>query len=174
MLLWQIIETVLIIISGVILHFLYEWTGKNKFVATFSAVNESTWEHLKLAFFPILLFGIVDFIFVRPYANNVVFATIIALFTSITIITVLFYVYLGVIGKNIDVINISIFVIAVIIAKYIAYRIMLMPNFENIYYILLSTYFIYLTTFCFAIFTFAPPKINLFRDPIRGKYGIEK
>ena len=84
----------------------------------------------------------------------------------------LFYVYLGVLGKNIDVLNISIFVIAVIIAKYIAYRIMLMPNFENIYYILLSTYFIYLTTFCFAIFTFAPPKINLFRDPITGKYGV--
>ena len=66
LLLWQIIETVLIIILGIILHFLYEWSGKNKFVATFSAVNESTWEHLKLAFFPILIFGIVDFIFVRP------------------------------------------------------------------------------------------------------------
>jgi len=133
LLLWQIIETVLIILLGVILHFLYDWTSKNKFVATFSAVNESTWEHLKLAFFPILLFGIVDFIFVKPYANNVVFAATIALFSSITIITILFYAYLGVIGKNVDVINISIFVIAVIIAKYIAYRIMLMPNFENIY-----------------------------------------
>ena len=88
MLLWQIVETVLIILLGVILHFLYDWAGKNKFVATFSAVNESTWEHLKLAFFPVLLFGVIDFIFVRPYANNVVFATIIALFTSITIITI--------------------------------------------------------------------------------------
>lgn len=174
MLLWQIVETVLIIILGVILHFLYDWTGKNKFVATFSAVNESTWEHLKLAFFPFLLFGIIDFIFASPYANNIIFATTIALFSSITIITILFYSYLGIIGKNVDVINISIFVIAVIVAKYISYRIMLLPNFENIYYILLSSYFIYLTTFCFAIFTFAPPNINLFRDPITGKYGIEK
>lgn len=172
MLLWQIIETVLIIILGVILHFLCDWSGKNKFVATFSAVNESTWEHLKLAFFPILLFGIVDFIFLRPYANNVVFATTIALFSSITIITILFYAYLGIIGKNVDVLNISIFVISVIVAKYISYRIMLLPNFENIYYILLCSYFIYLTTFCFAVFTFAPPKINLFRDPITGKYGV--
>ena len=162
MLLWQIVETVLIILLGVILHFLYDWSGKNKFVATFSAVNESTWEHLKLAFFPILLFGVVNFIFVRPYANNVVFATIIALFSSITIITMLFYVYLGVIGKNVDVLNISIFVIVVILAKYIAYRIMLMPDFENIYYILLCSYFIFITTFCFVVFTFAPPTINLF------------
>lgn len=172
MLLWQIVETVLIIILGVILHFLYEWSGKNKFVATFSAVNESTWEHLKLAFFPILLLGIVDFIFIRQYSNNVVFATTIALFSSITIITILFYAYLGVIGKNVDVINISIFVIAVIISKYIAYRVMLLPNFENIYYILLFSYFIFLTTFCFVVFTFAPPKINLFKDPITKKYGF--
>ena len=172
MLLWQIIETSLIIILGVILHFLYDWSGKNKFIGTFSAVNESTWEHLKLAFFPILLFGIVDFIFIRPYANNIVFSTTIALFCSITIITMLFYVYLGVLGKNIDIINIAIFIIAVIISKYIAYRIILMPNFENIYYILLCSYFIYITTFCFAVFTFAPPKINLFKDPITGKYGI--
>lgn len=172
MLLWQIIETVLIIVLGVILHFLYDWSGRNKFVAIFSAVNESTWEHLKLAFFPILIFGIVDFIFVRPYANNVVFATTITLFSSITIITILFYAYLGVIGKNVDVLNISIFIISVIIAKYISYRIMLTPNFENIYYVLLSSYFIYLTSFCFAIFTFSPPKINLFKDPITGKYGV--
>lgn len=171
MILWQIIETVLIIILGIILHFLYDWTNKNKFVATFSAVNESTWEHLKLAFFPILLFGVVDFIFVSPYANNVVFSTTIALFSSITIITILFYVYLGVLGKNVDVLNISIFVIGVIVAKYIGYRIMLLPNFENIYYILLCSYFTFLTTFCFVVFTFAPPEINLFKDPITGKYG---
>jgi len=47
-----------------------------------------------------------------------------------------------------------------------------MPNFENIYYILLCSYFIFLATFCFIVFTFAPPKINLFKDPISGKYGI--
>ena len=149
MLLWQIIETVLIIVLGVILHFLYDWCGKNKFVATFSAVNESTWEHLKLAFFPILIFGIVDFIFVRPYANNVVFATTIALFSSITIITMLFYLYLGVLGKNVDVLNINIFVIAVIIAKYIGYRIMFMPNFENIYYIVINIISYY--SICYSI-----------------------
>ena len=39
-------------------------------------------------------------------------------------------------------------------------------------WIIISSYFIYLTSFGFAIFTFAPPKINLFRDPIAGKYGI--
>ena len=42
---------------GTLLHFVYEWSGENVLVAAFSAVNESTWEHMKLLFFAILLVG---------------------------------------------------------------------------------------------------------------------
>lgn len=41
---------------GVLLHFLYEWSGGNTLAAAFSAVNESTWEHMKLLFFPMFVF----------------------------------------------------------------------------------------------------------------------
>ena len=51
------------IILGTLLHFLYHWTGENGFIATFSATNESVWEHLKLVFFPMLVLGIVDIFF---------------------------------------------------------------------------------------------------------------
>ena len=37
---------------GTLLHFTYDISGNSDFVAIFSAVNESTWEHLKLLFFP--------------------------------------------------------------------------------------------------------------------------
>ena len=33
---------------GALLHFLYELSGCNKVVAIFAAVNESTWEHIKI------------------------------------------------------------------------------------------------------------------------------
>ena len=45
-----VIMTILVLISGVLLHFAYEWSGNNPLVGAFSAVNESTWEHLKLIF----------------------------------------------------------------------------------------------------------------------------
>ena len=61
----QIIVAILIIIIGTLLHFTYEWSGENNFVASFSAVNESTWEHLKLVFFPMLILGIIEYFFIK-------------------------------------------------------------------------------------------------------------
>ena len=45
---------------GTLLHFMYEWSGKNSLVALFSNVNESTWEHLKLLFYPAFIFAIIQ------------------------------------------------------------------------------------------------------------------
>ena len=45
-------------IAGTLMHFIYEWSGNNKIVALFAPVNESPWEHLKLLFFPFVIYGI--------------------------------------------------------------------------------------------------------------------
>lgn len=42
-------------VLGTIWHFLYDWTGRGAIAALFFPVNESTWEHMKLIFFPMLL-----------------------------------------------------------------------------------------------------------------------
>ena len=52
---FQIFSTIFVMILGTLLHFTYEWFGENLFIASFSAVNESTWKHLKLLFFPMLI-----------------------------------------------------------------------------------------------------------------------
>ena len=46
---------------GTLLHFVFEWSGNNRIVAVFSAVNESTAEHLKLLFWPAVLMGVIEF-----------------------------------------------------------------------------------------------------------------
>ena len=40
-------------VLGTLLHFVYGWSSSNMLVGLFAAVNESTWEHMKLAFYPI-------------------------------------------------------------------------------------------------------------------------
>ena len=42
-------------VLGTIWYFLYDWTGRGAIAALFFPVNESTWEHMKLIFFPMLL-----------------------------------------------------------------------------------------------------------------------
>lgn len=51
-LIFEVISTIFIMILGVVLHFTFEWANNNILVGTFSPVNESIWEHLKLLFFP--------------------------------------------------------------------------------------------------------------------------
>ena len=49
------------VLLGTLLHFTYDLSGNSDFVAILSAVNESTWEHLKLIFFPMIVFMLIEF-----------------------------------------------------------------------------------------------------------------
>ena len=61
--LWQAAGFAAVTFGGTILHFLYDWTGGSILVSPFSGVNESTWEHMKLLFWPMFLFALVQ----RPF-----------------------------------------------------------------------------------------------------------
>ena len=45
------------IILGTISHNVYPWTGNNFIAGLFSPVNASIWEHMKIAFFPMLIYS---------------------------------------------------------------------------------------------------------------------
>ena len=55
-----IIGIIIISLVGTLSHFLYDLTNHNKLIGIFAAVNESTWEHIKIALTPTLLWGLVD------------------------------------------------------------------------------------------------------------------
>ena len=63
--LWQVAGFGATALAGTLLHFLFDWTGKNLLAAFFSGVNESTWEHIKLLFWPLFLFGLIQRLLLR-------------------------------------------------------------------------------------------------------------
>ena len=67
---FQIISTIFVIILGTLLHFTYNWSNNNPLVGIFSAVNESTWEHLKLIFFPMLITIVIGTIYYKDDYEN--------------------------------------------------------------------------------------------------------
>lgn len=170
----QIIVTISSIILGTLLHFLYEWTGENVIIASFSAVNESVWEHLKLVFFPMLLAAVVEYFFVNKLAHNYIEAKTIGIFSSICFIVVTFFTYTGIIGTNFLILDILIFISSIILGEYISYKLMKRKNESNQKTKLLASVILGFLLICFVVCTYLTPRVNLFRDPVTGAYGIEK
>ena len=169
---WQIGATAFCLVIGTILHFTYELSGGNTFVAAFSAVNESTWEHLKLVFYPTFIFSIIEYFFIGKSTNNYSIAKTTAIIFEMSFITIFFYTYTGIIGTNYAFLDISSFVVAIIAGEYITYKIMLKPQIKNNAIKILAIIISILLLIAFIIATYNPPMINLFKDPVTGGYGI--
>ncbi len=161
---YHIIGFIFVLIIGSAMHFVYELSGKNPIVALFAPVNESTWEHLKLLFYPMLAFNIIEyFIYGKDYENFVaVKAT--ALIIGMFAITASFYTYTGIIGKNFLAADILTFVIGIAAAFIYSYYKLGNGNSTtaNIIGIVLIIVFI----FMFTIFTSSPPQLQIFADPL--------
>lgn len=160
----QIIVAILAMIIGTILHFLYAWSGNNNIIASFSATNESVWEHLKLVFFPMLILGIIEYFFVKNITNNYIEAKTIGIFTAISFIVIFFYTYTGILGINFFLIDILTFIISIILGEWVSYKLLMVENQSNITTKILSAIILIFLLLSFIIFTYNPPKVNLFRD----------
>ena len=168
---FEIISTIFIIILGVLLHFTFDWSNGNAFVGTFSPVNESIWEHLKLLYFPMVITIIVGYFYEGKNIENYLCAKTFGIIISMIFTIIAYYTYSGVIGKYIDVVNIIIFILAVIIGQYVSYKKLKSKFYCNNLVAIIILVIIYLY---FLVFTFYPPQIGLFKDPVTGTFGIYK
>ena len=160
-------------ILGTLLHFAYQWSGENLLVASFSAVNESVWEHLKLVFYPMLLMAIIEYFFVKKVVNNYMEAKTIGIFTAMSFVIVSFFTYTGIIGTHFLIMDILIFIISIILGEWISYRLIKRKNESTIQSKILASLITVFLLICFVVCTYATPTVNLFRDFATGIYGID-
>ena len=167
---FQIFSVIFAWILGTILHFTYEWSNKNIVVAAFSAVNESTWEHLKLLFFPMFIATIIGLIYFRKKdkINDFLCAKTIGIIVALSFVVIFFYTYTGVIGTNFAILDIGSFFVGVFLGEYTAYKLIkkgvLCDNKLAMILIIIFSLFI--------IFTYKTPNLGIFKDPVNGRYGI--
>ena len=155
-------------LAGTLLHFLYDWTGGSALIAPFSGVNESTWEHMKLLFWPMFIFSLIQSFFFSD-RENFWCVKLKGILLGLSLIPIIFYTYNGVIGTSPDWINIAIFFISAAVAYIYETR-----QFNNAPPQCKSPKFA-ITMLCviaalFVVFTFATPEIDIFKDPLTGKY----
>jgi hypothetical protein len=167
---YELVGMVFIIILGTLLHFTFEWSGFQEIVGVFSAVNESVWEHLKIAFMPSILFAILEYRYVYKRTNNFFFAKAIGIYTIMVIIPVIFYAYTIFIEHNLT-IDVLSFMFAIIVGQLVSYKMLTFKKLsKNLR--LLSIVALIILGLAFVVFTFYPPQIPLFQDPNTEEYGI--
>lgn len=161
---------IFITITGTLLHFAYEWSGQNKLVALIAAVNESTWEHMKIAAIPALVWSIVEIPLLWQHPNFIV-ARLVAVATILLAIPLIFYGYKLFAGKNVLALDIALFVASIGLGQWLSARVLksapVPVSFTYISFIMLI-----IILFACLLLTRMPIRNFLFRDPINGKYGI--
>ena len=164
----EIIGFIFVSVLGTLFHFAYDFFNSNFIVGIFTPTNESTFEHLKLLLYPYLLYSIIEYFILRKnyfaYIDNFVCAKTLGLIAGLISIVVLFYTYTGVLGYNVDFINIAIFFIAVFISFFVSYKSVykIEKQDNNCQLCLLIVGIIIIL---FIIFSLKPLDIGLFKEP---------
>ena len=160
---YTITGAIFVIITGTISHFIYEWSGRQFLLGFFFPVSESTWEHMKLCFFPMLIYScFMNKRWKDAYpcvTSALLYGTLLGTF----LIPVIFYTYTGIIGRNYLFLDIATFVISVLLAFLCVYRLTVSCKMFTHTFLLGSLVFV--MAICFLMFTYLPPNLGIFIEP---------
>lgn len=169
---WEAVGFLFVAAAGTLLHFTYGWSGGSVVAAAFSAVNESTWEHMKILFFPMFLFSVAQLWFLgRNYPHFLAVRTV-SVLTGVCLIPVLFYTYAGVLGYTADRLNIATFFVADFLAFALDFHLLGRNRLSALWQQILGLAVLWALSFLFVWCTFHPPALGMWRDPLTGTFGI--
>lgn len=160
---YTIIGIIFVLIAGTIAHYVYDWSGQNMILGFFFPINESTWEHMKLVFFPMLLY---TFYISRKISSEnpcVTSSFLLGTLVGTFLIPVIFYTYTGILGYDVLILDLLTFVLSVLAGFYIAYKgseSCRIKPYENI-----LKFSVFVTAVMFIVFTYFPPSVGLFSTP---------
>ena len=156
--LWALVAFVM----GFLFHYTFDILGRSPMAAIFFPTNESTWEHMKLIFWPMVLIGAVEFFAFRsgnpnlaPFLSGLIVATY--------AIPILFYTYTGIFGYHFFLGDIAVFIVAILAGFRIWYSLEMTGYDKNQPLLMIITL---ITGIMFAVFSYWAPKIPLFISPV--------
>lgn len=156
---------IFVALTGTLSHFVYEWSGCNPLAGFLTPVNESTWEHMKLIFFPAVIWSLFFSRHLSVSLPCLVPEMLTGTLLGTLAIPVLFYTYTGILGTNVAWIDISIFYISVILVFWYAHKTVKTSASPSKIKRTVSCLITVLFVFLFIIFSFQPPALGIFQEP---------
>lgn len=177
--LWDLTGGLIIFFAGSFLHFLFELSGFNTVAAPFASVNESTWEHLKLFFWPAVLFAVVQHAYTRDVVHNFWAAKGASVVITPLAVAIGFYAYIGVVipiyGKGTLFGTLVTAAIGVTLGQVASYRLLTGRQRGRLAHVLGVAAVLGVGT-AMVVFTFFPPHVFLFENffgyTYDGQFGI--
>lgn len=152
-----------VLLTGTLLHFVYDWSGNNFIVGLFAPKSESTWEHMKLCFFPMLAYS---FYMIKKAAHTypcVTSAILYGTLLSTFLVPIIFYTYSGILGTHMLLLDLLTFTASVLISFFSVYRFSISCRLHSRKSLL--RLLVVITAVCFIIFSCYTPDIGIFAEP---------
>ena len=169
---WELWGWAFTVAMGSLLHFVYEWSGKNMTAAAFAAVNESVWEHMKLLAMPWVVWSVAEAIGLRNADLPVFGARAAGLLTGLAAIPTIYYTYTGVIGRHFLWADIAAFILSAGAGAWVSGRVMKKGRLKGLLWQIAGALILLGVAALFVWWTFRPPVWPLFQDARTGLTGI--
>lgn len=160
---------IFIVVFGCLGHFIFEWSGHHKWAGLFFAVNESTWEHMKLTILPAMVWLAIEWA-IRGFSTNLLVAQAVAMVTMMALIPGTFYGYTAFTKKNWLIIDILCFVVSVAGGMYL-YSLILKAAPCCTALAVVAALVILASVAAMLLLSYHPIRAFLWRDPISGNFG---
>ena len=167
---WQLAGFVFTSALGTFLHFLFDLCGGSAIAALVSAVNESIWEHIKLVFYPMVCFAMIEYRFIGKEIEGFWGIKLCGIVLAMSLVPICYYTYTGALGISSDWINILIFFFSAAAAYWVESK-LIMRNYQPRISSASAVAVICSVAAAFVVLTFLTPRLPIFRDPISGAYG---
>jgi hypothetical protein len=168
---WELAGIPVIFLTGSAMHFVFELTGYWPPIAWLVAVNESVWEHFKLAFWPAVIYAALEYVFVRKFASNFWLGKSLGIFFMPLFIGVTYYSYTAILERFCLWIDMTSFFVAIVIGQFISLRLLTASQAEAGLQ-RLGAIGLWTMIATFVVFSYAPPRTFLFKDYYKDEYGI--
>lgn len=148
---YTLIGIIFVTMTGTLSHFVYEWSGENPFLALFFPINETTWEHMKLIFFPSIVYAVFMVYKLYFLYPHIIFTLSAGIFVGTFSIPVIFYTYTRILGFHTLFLDIITFLLGVIITFLSTYFFTVSCHFKKQVLWIIALLFLTLCFFFFSI-----------------------
>lgn len=148
---------ILVFFLSFVTHFIYN-IFPNNIIACFFPINESIFEHLKMAFTTYVIVLIIDYFLFKVKNNNLVISIYVSAITTIISLAILFPIAFNLFGENM-IITFVVYFITIVLGLLVGYKIL---EKNDLFLRDVGLIAIVITMIVFALLTFYPLNIKTY------------